>query len=74
MAGCTSPTALGGVQSTISLQPAMRAGTANINTVENRGAVPPGIYNPTRSIGTAFCQQFTPGAVSTLIGSKRCAA
>src|SRR5690606_31003385 len=46
MAGCTFPSLLGGVQRTISLQPAMLAGMANINMVENNGAVPPGIYNP----------------------------
>ena len=33
----------GGVQSTISWQPAVRAGMASISTVENRGAVPPGM-------------------------------
>ena len=33
----------GGVQMTISLQPAILAGVVNIRTVENKGAVPPGI-------------------------------
>ena len=33
----------GGVHKTISLQPAILAGTPNINTVENKGAEPPGI-------------------------------
>ena len=47
---------------------------ANINTVENKGAVPPGIYKPTFSIATAFCQQVTPGVVSTFFPSKRCEA
>ena len=42
------------------------AGVASIRTVEKSGAVPPGIYNPTRSIGNCFCQHTTPGAVSTL--------
>ena len=31
----------------ISEQPANLAGTPNIKMVENKGAVPPGIYNPT---------------------------
>ena len=74
MAGCTFPSLSGGVQSTISLQPAIRAGTANIRTVEKRGAVPPGIYKPTFSIATAFCQQVTPGVVSTFFPVKRCEA
>ena len=73
-AGCTFPSRFGGVHNTISLQPAIRAGTANINTVENKGAVPPGIYKPTFSIATAFCQQVTPGVVSTFFPSKRCEA
>ena len=60
-AGCTFPSLPGGVQSTISLHPAIFAGTASINTVEKSGAVPPGIYNPTFSMATAFCQQVTPG-------------
>lgn len=47
IAGFTFPSLLGGVQSTISLHPAILAGVANINTVENKGAVPPGMYNPT---------------------------
>ena len=60
-AGCTFPSRPGGVQRTISLHPAILAGTASISTVENSGAVPPGIYNPTFSMATAFCQQVTPG-------------
>ena len=51
------------------LGPAIFAGAANINTVENRGAVPPGIYKPIFSIGTAFCQQLIPFIVSTAISS-----
>ena len=74
IAGCTFPSLPGGVQSTISLQPAIRAGTANIRTVEKRGAVPPGMYRPTFSMATAFCQQVTPGAVSTFFPVKRCEA
>ena len=38
MAGCCA-----GVHKTTSLHPAILAGIANINMVENRGAVPPGI-------------------------------
>ena len=38
MAGCSA-----GVHKTTSRQPAILAGMANIKTVENRGAVPPGI-------------------------------
>src|SRR5574344_308088 len=63
MAGFTLPSLLGGVQRTISLQPAILAGVASINTVEKRGAVPPGIYKPTFSMATLFCQQLTPLAV-----------
>ena len=33
------------------------AGIANIKTVENNGAVPPGMYKPTFSIPTDFRQQ-----------------
>ena len=43
MAGFTLPSRLGGVQSTISLHPAILAGVANISTVEKSGAVPPGM-------------------------------
>ena len=45
-------------------QPATRAGTASISTVEKSGAWPPGTYSPTRRIGTARCMQRTPGIVS----------
>ena len=47
MAGFIFPFLSGGEHITISLQPAIFAGTANIKTVENSGAVPPGIYKPT---------------------------
>jgi hypothetical protein len=43
------------------------AGIPNINTVENKGAVPPGIYNPTFSIGTAFRQHFVPMLFTSII-------
>ena len=72
MAGCTLPSLFGGVQSTISLHPAILAGVASISTVENNGAVPPGIYSPTFSIATLFCQQVTPLAVSTFSPSNFC--
>ena len=64
----------GGVQSTISLQPAILAGMANISTVEKSGAVPPGMYKPTFSMPTLFCQHFTPGVVSITFVSNFCAA
>ena len=47
IAGCILPSLFGGEHNTISLQPAILAGTANIKIVENNGAVPPGIYKPT---------------------------
>ncbi|CUQ31937.1 Uncharacterised protein [Segatella copri] len=70
IAGFTLPSLLGGVHSTISLHPAILAGVASIRTVLKRGAVPPGIYNPTFSIATLFCQQVTPGQVSTFTPSN----
>ena len=47
IAGLIFPFLSGGEHKTISLQPAILAGTANIKTVENKGAVPPGMYKPT---------------------------
>jgi hypothetical protein len=38
-----TPDLFGGVHNTISLHPAICAGIASIKTVENSGAVPPGI-------------------------------
>ena len=73
MAGFTFPLRSGGVHNTISLQPAILAGVASMRTVENNGAVPPGIYRPTFSMGTLFCQQVTPGAVSTFTPLNCCA-
>ena len=70
-AGLTLPSLLGGVQSTISRQPAILAGVASMSTVLNNGAVPPGIYKPTLSMATLFCQQVTPGWVLTLLPTKR---
>ena len=72
MAGFTLPWGDGGVHSTISLHPAILAGVASMSTVLNRGAVPPGIYNPTRSIATLFCQHVTPGCVSTFTPTNFC--
>ncbi len=69
IAGAIFPEVLGGVHNIISLHPAIFAGIANIKTVEKRGAVPPGIYNPTFSIGIAFLQQVTPAIVSTFFSS-----
>ena len=73
MASATFPSLFGGVHKINSLQPAITAGTANINTVENNGAVPPGIYNPTFSIGRFSCQHSTPLSVSTKTFSVFCA-
>ena len=55
----------GGEHKTISLQPAILAGTASIKTVENNGAVPPGMYKPIFWMGLFSCQQLTPSVVST---------
>ena len=65
--GATEPSLRQGVQRMRSRQPARAAGTASISTVENRGALPPGMYRPTRRIGTGRWMQTTPGAVSTRI-------
>ena len=43
IAGCTLPSAAGGVHKIISLQPAITAGIPSIKTVLNNGADPPGI-------------------------------
>src|SRR5690606_1191655 len=64
MASCTFPFLFGGVQSTISLHPAIDAGTPSMSTVENNGAEPPGMYNPTFSMGLVSRQQVTPLVVS----------
>ena len=74
MAGAILPSLPGGVHSTIWGHPATRAGTASISTVEKSGADPPGMYSPTRRIGTARCRQRTPGVVSTSTGRHRWAA
>ena len=47
IAGFIFPFLSEGEHKIISWQPANLAGTANIKTVENKGAVPPGMYNPT---------------------------
>ena len=59
---------LEGVHKTTSRQAAICAGIPNISTVENNGAVPPGIYTPTFSIPTVFLQQVTPLMVSIFSG------
>ncbi len=64
ISGLIFPSLPGGVHMTISLQPASRAGIPSIRTVENNGAVPPGMYSPTFSMGTSRYQQRIPGAVS----------
>ena len=66
IAGLMLPSGDGGVQRIISLHPAILAGVASIRTVEKSGAVPPGMYSPTFSIATLFCQHSTPLHVSTL--------
>src|SRR5436190_215117 len=67
MAGCMVLFSfVGGVVKTISMQPAIFAGIPNINTVEKRSAVPPGIYKPTFSIATDLLQHFIPGIVSMI--------
>ena len=66
IAGWMSPFLFGGVQSVISLQPAITAGTPSIKTVEKSGAEPPGMYSPTFSIGLLSCQHFTPFVVSII--------
>jgi len=49
---------------------AIIAGIASINTEENNGAVPPGIYKPTFSIGLLSCQQNTSFDVSIFFETK----
>src|SRR5690606_5562538 len=66
IAGFIFPFLSGGVQRVNSWQLAIFAGTANIKTVENKGAEPPGIYSPTFWIGLFSCQQITPSVVSTV--------
>ena len=72
IAGCSLPFLSGGEQRTICLQPAIFAGIPNIKIVENNGAVPPGIYNPTFSIPTNFRQHLIPGIVSITSTSVNC--
>jgi hypothetical protein len=68
IAGCICPFLSGGEHSTISLHPAILAGIANMSTVENNGALPPGMYKPTRDIGRFSIQQSTPALVLTRMG------
>ena len=72
IAGLIVPSLLGGVHKITSLHPAIFAGTPNIKIVENKGAEPPGIYNPTFSIATFFLQQVTPFVVVIFIGVSFC--
>src|SRR5687768_8057384 len=63
MGGFLSPNErFGGVTRTTSFTPATRAGITLINTVEGNGAVPPGTYNPTRSIGRMICPSVPPSS------------
>ncbi|KAF5028866.1 hypothetical protein DSECCO2_654560 [anaerobic digester metagenome] len=57
----------------MSLQPAIFAGIASINSVEKRGAVPPGIYSPTLSIALLLRMHLTPGDVSISVSCAICA-
>ena len=62
--GSIFPNLLGGVQTTIFGQPAKRAGIACIIRELNNGAVPPGIYKPTVSIGLNSDHNLIPFVVS----------
>ena len=64
--GFTFPSFCGGEQTTISWQPAIMAGIPSIKKVLGNTADPPGMYNPTLSIGRISRQQATPGVVSIL--------
>ena len=46
---------------TVSRHPAILAGMQSMSTVEGRGAVPPGIYTPTFSMGVTFWPRRMPG-------------
>ena len=68
--GFIFPFLSGGVQITIFGQPAIIAGIACIRSELNSGAVPPGIYNPTLSIGLNSDHKETPFVVSILLIDK----
>src|SRR5574340_907070 len=65
MSGFAFPSLPAGVQTIICPQPAIIAGMPSISNVENKGALPPGTYNPTFSTGTFFLQQVTPSDIFT---------
>ena len=71
-AGSAVPSGRGGVHSTRTGQPAMRAGTASMIAVDGSGAVPAGTYRPTAPSGTIMRSQVTPGDVSMLTGCSTC--
>ena len=64
---------VGGVHMTRTGQPAIAAGTDNINAVDGSGAEPAGTYSPTTRIGTLKRSQSTPGAVLRRMGAALCA-
>ena len=64
IAGSIFPSFLGGVHTTILLQPAIIAGIACIKKELNKGAVPPGTYRPTTSIGLNSDHNLIPLVVS----------
>ena len=59
--GAMSPLQVGGETMTVSRHPAILAGMQSMSTVEGRGAVPPGIYTPTFSMGVTFWPRRMPG-------------
>src|SRR6266513_3917345 len=72
-AGFARPSGVGAVHRTRRAQPAMRAGTASMTTVEGRGAEPAGTYSPTADMGRMIRSQRTPGIVSNASGCMTCA-
>mmetsp|Transcript_16424 Transcript_16424/g.51045 ORF Transcript_16424/g.51045 Transcript_16424/m.51045 type:complete len:261 (+) Transcript_16424:418-1200(+) len=72
--GHTLPSLRGGVASTRVEHPAIMAGTDSMSAVEGSTAVPPGTYNPTRSIARLTRPHTTPGIVSTGFISIFCAS
>ena len=64
MVGSIFPFLSGGVHTIILLQPEIIAGIACIKKELNRGAVPPGIYKPTISMGLNSDHSFIPFVVS----------
>ena len=59
------------MQATISFTPAVRASVTVITLVEASGAVPPGTYTPTRSIGEKNSPAVPPFGVFIVQGLRR---